>query len=61
MMDGSDVQLDAAEAAAVARRVIATKIAELTPEVADADAAKVIAHLAEAYANLASEPPRIRA
>jgi hypothetical protein len=61
MTDGSDVQLDAAEAAAVARRVIATKIAELTPDVADADGAEVIANLAEAYANLASEPPRLRA
>jgi hypothetical protein len=60
MTDGSDVQLDAAEAAAVARRVIATKIAELTPDVADTDAAEVIAHLAEAYAKLASEPPRVR-
>ena len=61
MTDGFDVQLDAAEAAAVARRVIATKIAELTPEVADADAAEVIAQLAEAYAQLAAEPPRVRA
>jgi hypothetical protein len=61
MTDGSDVQFDAAEAAAVARRVIASRIAELAPEVADADAAKVIAHLAEAYAQLAAEPPRVRA
>ncbi len=61
MTDGSDVQVDAAEAAALARRVIALRIAELAPEVTDGDAAEVIANLAEAYANLASEPPRVRA
>jgi hypothetical protein len=51
---------DAAGAAAEARRVLANKIAELTPFVSDEDAAEVVALLAEAYANLASEPPRIR-
>jgi hypothetical protein len=58
---GSDAQQEAARAAAAARRVIAARIAELTPQVSDEDAAEVIALLAEAYANLASEPPRVRA
>ena len=61
MDEDSDVQIEAADAAARARRVIATRIAELASDVADDDAAEVIAHLAEAYANLASEPPRLRA
>jgi hypothetical protein len=61
MDEDSDAQLEAANAAAAARRVIAAKIAELTPQVSDEDAAEVIALLAEAYANLASEPPRVRA
>jgi hypothetical protein len=60
-MDESDVQLEAAHAAALARRTIATRIAELAPDVADDDDAQVIALLAEAYANLAAEPPRVRA
>jgi hypothetical protein len=61
MDEDSDAQLEAANAAAAARRVIAAKIAELTPQVSDEDAAEVIALLAEAYAHLASEPPRVRA
>ena len=60
MNEMSDVQVEAADAAAVARRVIATRIAALAADVADEDAAEVIALLAEAYANLASEPPRLR-
>jgi hypothetical protein len=63
MTDDSNAQStpeDAAGAAAEARRVLANKIAELTPFVSDEDAAEVIALLAEAYANLASEPPRLR-
>jgi hypothetical protein len=59
-MDESDVQLEAAHAAALARHAIATRIAELAPDVADDDDAQVIALLAEAYANLAAEPPRVR-
>jgi hypothetical protein len=57
---GQSTPEDAAGAAAEARRVLANKIAELTPFVSDEDAAEVIALLAEAYANLASEPPRLR-
>lgn len=61
MTDELDVQDEAADAAATARRAIARKIAQLAPNVATDDDAKVIALLAEAYANLAAEPPRIRA
>ncbi len=60
MNDASEAQQEAAHAAAAARRHIAMKIAELTPQVSDEDSAEVIALLAEAYANLASEPPRVR-
>lgn len=52
--------MEAADAAAKARSVIAGRIAKLAPEVKNDDDAKVILHLAEAYANLASEPPRTR-
>jgi len=55
------VQVDAAEAAAAAREAIAKKIAQLAPRVKTGDDAQVVASLAEAYANLASEPPRVRA
>jgi hypothetical protein len=54
MMDDSNAQSaqstpeDAAGAAAEARRVLANKIAELTPFVSDEDAAEVVALLAEA-------------
>jgi hypothetical protein len=61
MNEDSDVQVEAADAAAVARRTIAKKIAALAPKVADDTGAEVIALLAEAYANLATEPPRLRA
>jgi hypothetical protein len=60
MNEISAAQQEAALAAAEARRVMATKITELTPLVSDGDAAEVVALLAEAYANLASEPPRVR-
>ena len=60
MTDDSNPQEDAAGAAAEARRRLANKIAELTPFVSDEDGAEVVALLAEAYANLASEPPRLR-
>ena len=60
MTDDSNPQEDAAGAAAEARRRLANKIAELTPFVSDEDSAEVVALLAEAYANLASEPPRVR-
>lgn len=61
MTDELDVQDDAADAAATARRALAMKIAQLAPDVETDDDAKVVALLAEAYANLAAEPPRIRA
>jgi hypothetical protein len=61
MTEDSDDQVEAAHAAAAARHAIATRIKELAPGVADEDGAEVIALLAEAYANLASEPPRVRA
>jgi hypothetical protein len=54
-------QWEAAEAAAIAREAIAKKIAQVTPRVKTPDDARVVALLAEAYANLASEPPRVRA
>ena len=61
MTDEPHVQDEAAEAAATARRALAMRIAELAPRVDDDVDAKVVARLAEAYANLAAEPPRIRA
>jgi hypothetical protein len=60
MTDDFDAQQEAAHAAAVARQVIATRIAELARDVTDEASATVVAHLAEAYGNLASEPPRVR-
>ena len=60
MTEDSDAQQDAASAAAEARRVIATRIGELAVGVSNADEAETVALLAEAYANLASEPPRVR-
>ena len=56
-----DAQVEAAVAAARARRVIAERIKELVPGVENDDAAQVIVHLAEAYAHLATETPRSRA
>jgi hypothetical protein len=61
MAEPGDAQAEAAEVAAKARQAIAKRIAKLVPKVGgDADA-QVILHLAEAYANLAAEPPRARA
>jgi hypothetical protein len=58
--DELDFQQEAARAAATARRAIADKIRRLAPDVdGDADA-QIVKHLAEAYANLAVEPPRVR-
>ena len=53
-------QADAAATAASARQGIAKKIATLAPKVKDDAEAQVVLHLAEAYANLAAEPPRAR-
>ena len=61
MTDEPHVQDEAADAAATARRALARKIAQLAPNVATDDDANVVALLAEAYANLATEPPRVRA
>jgi hypothetical protein len=56
-----DAQAVAAITAAVARTAIAEKIGSLAPDVEDDTQALVVLHLAEAYANLAVEPPRARA
>jgi hypothetical protein len=56
-----DDQIEAARSAAVARKAIAERIKKLVPGVKDDAGAQIILHLAEAYANLASEPPRVRA
>lgn len=61
MEDEVDVQAEAAELAAKARQAIAKRIEELAPLVEQQTEAQVILHLAEAYANLAAEPPRARA
>jgi hypothetical protein len=55
---GSEVK--AAAAAAKAREVIANRIAKLVPATENEELALVVVHLAEAYANLAVEPPRSR-
>lgn len=60
-MEKTDLQVNAAQKAAKARQTIAEKIEKLARSVEkDADA-QVVLHLAEAYANLAAEPPRVRA
>ena len=61
MADQADVQAEAAELAAKARQAIAKRIAKRAPTVEQQSEAQVILHLAEAYANLAAEPPRARA
>jgi hypothetical protein len=57
----ADAQAEAAITAALARNAIARKIESLAKKVEDDNQALVILHLAEAYANLATEPPRARA
>ena len=61
MADKNDPQIRAALSAAKARGAIADKIAELAPVVEDETAASLILQLAQAYAGLATEPPRVRA
>lgn len=61
MAERGDVQAEAAQLAAKARQAIAQRIAKLVPKVDGETDAQVILHLAEAYANLAAEPPRARA
>ncbi len=61
MVEKTDLQVGAAQKAAKARQAIAERIGKLAPSVEkDADA-QIVLHLAEAYANLAAEPPRVRA
>ena len=61
MAEKIDEQASAAHKAATARQAIAGRIRKLAPSVEkDADA-QVVPHLAEAYASLAAEPPRVRA
>jgi hypothetical protein len=61
MTTQSDAQAGAALAAAKARQAIATRIAALVPQVEDDTSAQLVLKLAEAYAHLAAEPPRVRA
>ena len=56
-----DEQDEAARSAAVARKAIAERIKKLASGVKDDADAQIVLHLAEAYANLAAEPPRVRA
>ncbi len=61
MVEKTDAQVDAALSAAEARQAIAKRIRKLVPGIKkDADA-QIVLHLAETYANLAAEPPRVRA
>jgi hypothetical protein len=61
MVEKTDPQVDAASSAAKARQAIAERIRKLVRGIQkDADA-QIVLHLAEAYANLAAEPPRLRA
>jgi len=61
MTEQSDSQGDAAVRAADARAAIAKKIATLARAVKDDADAQMVLHLAQAYAALATEPPRTRA
>lgn len=61
MTEQADAQAAAAVLAAEARQAIATRIAALVPQVEDDTSAQIVLNLAEAYAHLASEPPRVRA
>ena len=60
-MVGRDEQIESARSAAVARKAIADRIRKLAPGVQDEAGAQVVLHLAQAYASLAAEPPRVRA
>lgn len=61
MADNTDAQADAALNAAKARTAIAERIITLAPHVENEAGAELLLQLAEAYANLATEPPRVRA
>jgi hypothetical protein len=60
MPNTSDAQETAAKRAAEARGAIAKRIAALTPDVEDDATAQIVLHLAQAYSQLAAEPPRAR-
>jgi hypothetical protein len=60
MTERAEGQADAAAEAAAARQAIAKKIATLARGVKDEADAQLILHLAQAYAALATEPPRTR-
>jgi hypothetical protein len=61
MAEPVDMQAEAAGLAAKARQALAKRIAKLAPTAEQQSEAQVILHLAEAYAHLAAEPPRVRA
>lgn len=61
MAGKADGQAEAAQVAAAARQAIAKRIEKLAPKVKEEAEAQVVRHLAEAYAFLAAEPPRVRA
>jgi hypothetical protein len=60
MTERTEGQADAAAEAAAARQAIAKKIATLARRVKDDADAQLVLHLAQAYAALATEPPRAR-
>ena len=60
MTEQVDGEAEAAILAAKARQAIAKRIAELVPTVEDEAIAEIVLRLAEAYADLAAEPPRAR-
>jgi hypothetical protein len=60
MTERTAAQADAATEAAAARQAIAKKIATLARGVKSDEDAQLVLHLAQAYAALATEPPRTR-
>ncbi len=60
MIERADSQAEAAIRAADARAAIAKKITSLAGKVKDEAEAQMVLHLAQAYAALATEPPRAR-
>ena len=60
MTEQIDEQVEAARSAAKARQALAEKIRKLAAKVQDDAEAQIVLHLAQAYANLAAEPPRVR-
>lgn len=60
MAEDLEFQEEAARAAATARKAIAERIGRLAPNVEKDVDAQIVRDLAEAYANLAAEPPRVR-